>query len=741
MAATGRNLLLTLMGLNIGGAETHVLELALELKREGYHVVVASSGGVYEADLKAAGIPHYYAPMNNKKPASVLRSLSILCRVIRKENIDLVHAHGRIPAFLSGIVTKVMRVPFVTTAHWVFSTTGGLKYITNWGEKVLAVSEDIKTYLMDNYHVNPSDIYVTINGIDTEKFSPKTDVSGVMEEFGLSPDSKKIVYISRMDADRAAVAFQLVSVAEELAKAVPGLEIVIVGGGNVFGELSAEAEAVNRRAGRRIITLTGPRTDINRFANLADVFVGVSRSALEAMASQKPVIVAGNEGYIGIFDEDKLAVGIDTNFCCRGCDAATPERLLADCRKLLGNTAEENDRLGRYGRQMILDQYSVRRMTAENIKMYNSVLDGKRFDFAISGYYGYNNSGDEALLLAIVQSLRAIKEDARICVLSKNAARTQEEYGVHAVYRYNVPKLRRVLKSTKLLISGGGSLMQDVTSSKSLWYYAWVIRLAKRMGAKVMLYANGIGPILRRSNQRRAARALSGVDCITLRENGSLAALQALGLSTEHVVVTADPAMTLTPPPENRIRAILDREGIPSGCRLIGVGLRDWNRNCGNFEESIAKVLDYATETYGLTPLFLPFKYPDDIRIANSINGRLKRRGYVARGRYSSLDMLGLTGQCELMLAMRLHSLIYAAITGVPIIGLTYDPKVNAFVEYMGQDCLFDTRALSASELMRAVDKSQKDVEQIREKQHFRTEELKQKAAQNAVMAFSLIEE
>lgn len=735
------NVLLTLMGLNIGGAETHVLELALELKRQGFHVVVASNGGVYEKDLAQAGIPHYQVPLHNKSIRSVFTALHRLRKIIRREHIHLVHAHGRIPAFISGILAKFMSFRFVTTAHWVFATGGGLKYITNWGEKVLAVSEDIKTYLMDNYHINPSDIYVTINGIDTDKFSPETDASALVEEFSLQPDSKKIVYISRMDADRAAVAFQLVEIAEELDRAVPGVEIVIVGGGNVFEKLREQAEAVNARAGRRIVTLTGARTDINRFCALADVFVGVSRSALEAMAAQKPVIVAGNEGYIGIFDEDKLAVGIDTNFCCRGCETSTKERLLADCLTLLQNAPEETQRLSEYGRNIILDMYSVRRMAEENIKMYKSVLDGMRYDFAMSGYYGFDNSGDEALLLAIIRGLRAIRDDVRICVLSRDPAKTEAEYGVHAINRYNIFKMRRVLKKTRCLLSGGGSLMQDVTSSKSLWYYMYVMRKARRLGCKVMVYANGIGPILRDKNKRNAAHALREADCITLRESGSLTVVRELGAYGDNVCVTADPALTLEPPDASRVASILEQEGIAADGRFIGIGVREWDKNCPDFARIIAQTADYAAEKYGLTPLLLPFKYPDDIAIADEICGLLEHRGYVVRGRYTSIDMLGLVGRCEAMLAMRLHALIYAAVTNVPTVGLVYDPKVNAFVEYMGQDVMFDTKALELQKLTGAVDDIMQNREQIIQKQSLRMVELRQKAARNAQMAFELIGE
>lgn len=103
-----------------------------------------------------------------------------------------------------------------------------------------------------------------------------------------------------MDKDRAQLAFELVEIAPEIVKEFPDIEIVIVGGGNVFLELQKKTEEMNKRLGSRRIILTGGRTDIYKFAALGDIFVGVSRSALEAMACEKPVIVAGNEGYIGI---------------------------------------------------------------------------------------------------------------------------------------------------------------------------------------------------------------------------------------------------------------------------------------------------------------------------------------------------------------------------------------------------------------------------------------------------------
>ena len=109
--------------------------------------------------------------------------------------------------------------------------------------------------------------------------------------------------------------------------------------------------------------MTGGRTDINKIIAAGDIFVGVSRSALEAMAAAKPVIVAGNEGYIGIFSEDKLEKAQENNFCCRGCELSSGELLVRDIKQLLLNsTDEEKTELGAYGREIIFKYYSVKKM-------------------------------------------------------------------------------------------------------------------------------------------------------------------------------------------------------------------------------------------------------------------------------------------------------------------------------------------------------------------------------------------
>ena len=366
-------ILLVTMGMDIGGAETHILELAKELKRRKNEVFVISNGGKYVEELEQSGIEHIWAPLHNKKINNMTKSYKILEKVIKEKKIDLVHSHTRISSFICGKLQKKIKFPFVTSAHWTFKVTPLLKLMTNWGENVIAVSEDIKEYLINNYGVNEENIFVTVNGIDTEKFSKDIGYNDIEKEFNFVRDSNRIVYISRLDESRALVAKQLVNIAEKLNSQIENLEIVIVGGGDSYDEISKKVSEINERVGRKLIILTGARTDINKFAAAGKIFIGVSRAALEAMACEQPVIVAGNEGYLGIFEESKLDKGIETNFCCRGLEMSSEALLEKDIVELMSK--EDKGKYGKYNREVVKKYYSVEKMTDDCEKAYNKTLN------------------------------------------------------------------------------------------------------------------------------------------------------------------------------------------------------------------------------------------------------------------------------------------------------------------------------------------------------------------------------
>lgn len=736
----GLNVLLSLMQLDIGGAETHVVELAKELKRQGLNPIVTSKGGAYEKELEEAGIKHYCVPLQNKNPLNMYKSVRLLRRIIKEENIDIVHSHARIPSFILGKLQKRMKFPFVTTAHWVFKTGWGLKYITDWGEKSVAVSEDIKTYLMDNYNIPESDIQVTINGIDTDKFSPDTDCGGIRKELGIAETDTVIVYVSRMDESRSMVAKQLINICEDANEFIDDLKVVVVGGGDDFDNVKRAADAVNTALGRECVLMTGARTDINRLVSAADLFIGVSRAALEAMAAEKAVIIAGNEGYIGLFDETRLRVGIDTNFCCRGCAESTGELLLADIKKFFAMSDEEKRALEVYGRELIKKDYSVSRMAEDTMRVYDWALQ-KKDEILISGYYGFKNSGDDALLEAILNDIKRYKPSPNITVLSANPKETIKKYRVNAINRFNLIKILRHMKNAGLLISGGGTLIQDATSTKSLIYYLSIIRLAIRKNVRTMLYSNGIGPLKNEGNVKRVKKVLEKVDVITLRDPESGRALEELGIDKPKRLVTADPVFGISNISMERGATLLRKAGVPYGTkRILGVSVRKTKDTASGFEEAVAATCDYMAEKYGCYAVFIPMQPSKDEQISKNIIGRMKSDACILKERLSVNDMISAVSAMDVCIGMRLHSLIYATIGGVPLMGISYDPKIKSFMEYASQRLCVDVCELDAQKGMELADRLFAEYTAIKSGLEESYDKLKQKAEENGRIAMELYE-
>ena len=732
----GYKILMATMGLDIGGAETHIVELAKQLKTMGHDVVVVSNGGVYVPEIEAAGIRHYAAPLHRRSVGCMLQSMRILRKVIREEKPDLVHAHARIPGFLCGILHKRMKFPFVTTAHWVFQTGGGLRHLTDWGQRTVAVSDDIKAYLIREYGIPAQHISVTINGIDTRKFSPEVSGERVLQEFGLDPEKPVVSYVSRMDEDRALVARQLVEIAPELDRQVPGVQLLIAGGGNVFEPLKAMADQVNEKLGRRMIAMTGPRTDINEIVAAGDMFVGVSRAALEAMAAAKPVIVAGNEGYQGLFGPDKLEEARLGNFCCRGLELSEPRRLLRDVTEVLQMPADRLQGLGAYGRQVIFDYYSVRRMAQDCLDMYDQVCRSK-CRVLMSGYYGFSNAGDDAILQSIHESLCAASKDIEVTVLSNEPEQTSQRYGLNAVPRFNLPGVWRAVGRCDVLLSGGGSLLQDRTSTRSLLYYLSVMTLARLRGKKVMLYANGIGPVTRPANRKLVRRAVEKADLVTLRDHSSEKELRRMGVTRSDIHITADPVFTMEPADGERVDEILNAAGLAKDQPFVTVSVRSW-RGMGDFPEKLAAVCDHLYEKHGLVSLFVLMQPDHDRAISQQVQAAMKNPGLLLDQPLIPSEIMGVIGKSRLCLAMRLHTLIFAARTAVPLIGMIYDPKVSSYLEELDMPCAGDVTCFDSAYAIAQADELMADYEARCSALKARSARLSQSAAENERLLLEL---
>ena len=705
------NILMTTMQMGFGGAETHIYELALALKQNGHTVTIASAGGKYAEMLEAHGVRHVTLPLASKDPLSVLRAYTGLKKLLRAERFDLVHAHARIPAFVCGLLQKRLHFRFVTTAHWVFKVTPLWKKLANWGDLQMAVSEDIKQYLIDNYGQFADNIFVTVNGINTEVFSPTADPAPIVRELGLSDSHHRIVSVSRMDESRGKAQLCLAKAAEKLLAKYPDLEIVIVGDGvlsaerNLLTDVKAIAAELEAKYGRKIIFTPGLRTDTPAFIASGNIFVGASRAALEAMSVGKPTIVCGNEGYIGIFDESKREISAKTNYCCRGCGEVDEDKLYADICTLF-DTADRAS-LGAYCREVILSDYSAARTARDYEQMYRklpAVTADQRGNILISGYYGFGNAGDDSIAASIIQSIRAEDPQAKITIFCKSPKQSAKKYGARAIARFNIPAILREMQGAKLLISGGGNLLQNTTSSRSLFYYTTIIRLAKACGLKVFVYANGVGPVFGEKYEQSVLKTLALADKITFREPQSIDYVAALGFDRKKITLSADPALTLESATAERIDYIL-REVI--GDRFFAVSLRSFSSlrseevegmDEETFAALFAKEIDRICTSTGATPLYLIMQSSRDREICERVNALAEHKGYILPA-LTAPEILGVLSRCSLVIAMRLHLLIYGAAAGKPLLGVSYDKKVDSMLSYMGYEPPVRVSALGAGHL------------------------------------------
>ncbi len=732
-------ILMALMGLEIGGAETHVVELAKELKKIGHQVAIVSSGGAYEKDIENAGIRHFYAPLNTRNFSDMMESYNVLKGTIALLQPDIVHAHARIPGLLCHIISKSNSTfKFVTTVHGMFNPKGLMGKLTRWGSRQIVVSEDLKRYLLQNYkQTDEKNVTVSVNGINTERFSPEEKGESIVEEFGLNPKAKRVVYVSRLDKDVCSPIFSVLKVLPELLIEAPSTELVIAGDGDAVNEIREKAEAINKSVGRKVVVLTGPRTDIEKINGAATFCIGISRAILEAMSMAKPVILAGTYGYMGIFDKDKLSAAVNNNFTCRVTGTITEKALYDDMLTLL--TAEEDvlSKLGGFCREVVLESYSARRMAIDNVKMYKSALKGEGYDVSILGYYGFRNSGDDNLLHAITNSLRKRKEDININVFSKNPDETEKIYKVQATNRFSYREVKRALKNTNLFIMGGGSLLQDGTSIRSIIYYAWFLYMAKKYSNKTMLYANGVGPFVRNISKTITAKALKGVDLITLRDEDSEAELKKMGVY-KNVVVTADPVFSLD---ENLHSGagILSAKGVIKGDKYVCISPRKWGKQPEEFVENFSKLCDYIASNYGYKIVFLPMQYPYDARVIRSIQSGMSYPSVFLDTRHNAEEILSIIKGSEFVVGVRLHMLIYAAAVGVPGIGVVYDPKVSGFQRYIGQPYYIEPRSLSAGDYTSVIDDLIKNREETTTLLLEKSSLMREKAEETADMAIKLI--
>ncbi|MBM7614257.1 polysaccharide pyruvyl transferase CsaB [Alkaliphilus hydrothermalis] len=317
------------------------------------------------------------------------------------------------------------------------------------------------------------------------------------------------------------------------------------------------------------------------------------------------------------------------------------------------------------------------------------------------GYYGFQNTGDEALLQTIVGRMKKVRPKINITVLTYNEEETSKQYGVKAVNRNDMKKVLKAIKDSDVVISGGGSVLQDVTSSRSLLYYLAIIFTAKRLGKKVMFYGNGFGPITKGINKKICKYILDQVDVITVRDHPSKELMQSIGVK-KNIQVTADVAFGMELPTVEKVDKLLRQEGLDQSKKIVGISVRSW-KDHEDYKKVIAKMGDYLQKA-NHEVVFVPMHFPDDVNVSFQIADMMETKAKVLTNQYSPEELLTVISGLDLMVGMRLHSLIFAAIANVPMVGLEYDDKINSFLKLVNQRNAGRVESLDQIRLFTAID-------------------------------------
>ncbi len=674
-----------------GGAKSHVLQLVKELGKHIEVTLVSFRKGSFHDDAIAMGIDARII-----KTGNIIFDLRKTLKIVKSGHYDIIHAHGAKANMMATIIKHLTGIPVVTTVHSDYKLDYMHSLLKRFSFGVInmialrrinyhvSVSNNFKEMLIER-GFNPQRIYSVYNGIPFDNEIEPCTRGEFFRRFKVPfpEDCVLIGIMARLHPVKDHETF--LRAAAEVVKANPSARFLISGPGD---ELMPHLKQFADKLGlTSYVYFTGmvdrpfdffQSIDINVLTSISESFPYV---ILEATRVGK-VTVSTRVGGLG----DLIDSGVN-GYLVQPRDWKTLGKHLTE----LSLNKEKREHMGALLKEKAEREFSLKNMCQTQLSIYETILkseetvkkDGKLYDIAILGYYGYKNSGDEAILRSTLDALRKLDPEITLLVFSKDPRETKKVYHVDSVNRFNLLKVMKRLKKTRLFLAGGGSLIQDNTSTRSILYYLTVLKMAEKLGTRVMLFANGIGPIKRAFNRHCAGKTLNSLNAISLRDSESFNEIKALGISKPSIYVTSDPAILMEPSDKASINELMVKERIPQDKPLIGFSIRKWADS--DYLDQIAKIADYCVEHFGAHPVFMPMQYPSDYEISQSIRARMENSASVIEGMYRPEVMLGFTGRLELLVGMRLHSLIYGASQCVPLIGLVYEPKVDAFLKEVGQ--------------------------------------------------------
>ncbi|MBQ3107117.1 MAG: polysaccharide pyruvyl transferase CsaB, partial [Firmicutes bacterium] len=662
-------------GGDIGGGKTHILSLCKELSRDNDLQLISFRKGVLAQEGKEMGLN----VIETENGMMAQRDVKVALDAVDAFKPEVIHCHGARANMVGAIVGRKRKIPVMSTVHsdprldylgmpFKQHTFGTINNIAlRRMDYLVSVASDMQKRLISR-NFDPQRIFIVYNGLDfgTPEEAALVEKKRAAEQY---PKERVVVGIAaRLNPIKdISTVIRAVALAAETDDRIC---LKIAGSGeeeellrNLVKELHAEDRVefcgwVNDMKG------FFQDVDVNVLASLSETF---PYSLLEGAQVRCPA-VASRVGGI----PDLITHG-ETGFLFEPGDVKTFAGYLV---RLAGNPALRKE-LGEALYKKARDTFSLERMKKDQEEIYRTVIRRRsipegRNGAVLCGAYGKGNAGDEAILRAILMQLREVDPDMDFWVMSRNKEETRLSHKVNSFYIFNLFKFFSRLRKAKLFVNGGGSLIQDVTSSRSLLFYLFTLAAAKACGCKVIMYGCGIGPLINDKNRKKVTRVLNAKpDVITLRDSNSYEFLKELNVTRPRITLAADPVVNLTPASKGAVEAAFEAEGVPADAKKMGFCLRNWD-SFRNYE-AVAEAADYASRTYGVLPVFLPVEIPKDIAAAEKVTALMKEPFCACKNRHSAEELIGMLGSMEAVVGMRLHSLVFSAAGGTPTVGISYD--------------------------------------------------------------------
>ena len=696
-------------GGDVGGAKTHVIGLLEELSKHHEVELVCFVDGPFAREALEKGI--HTRVLKKRSLFHVARNLK---KYLKNKQFDILHCHGSKANVVSVLMGRAS-CPVLSTIHsdprldymgrpaanWTIGLMNrvALRIRDGW----VAVSDAMKER-MEGRGYDGGRMHTIYNGVSFPKKLPHLPRREYLKSLGLDWDDTCIIYGIAARIDPVKDMTTLVKAFAQTVAECPNARLLIAGIGDQEQEIKAlAAEACP--AGT--VHFAGWVSDMNSFYHALDVNMLTSISETFSYAITEgarmhcatictpvgglpKVVIDGETGYlVAVGDAEQMA-----------------ERMIA-----LARDPKLRARLGSAIYEKVKSEFSVEAMSKRQEEIYRSVLNRRRreaegrYGAVICGAYGKGNAGDDAILTCMIRQLRQQDPDLPITVMTRKPRQTAVQTGVSTVHIFNTLAAGRAMKRSQLYISGGGSLIQNVTSNRSLQYYLYSIRQAKRLGCKVMMYGCGIGPVNGEKYRSRAARVLEeNVDLIALRDRESLETLRAFGVRSPRVQVTADPALLMEGDDAAAQRFLSQNDLNPGGQYSLFV-LRPWD---GTQEKlaAICAAADYGWERYGLAPLFYTLEPGRDDEITRTAASMVKAPCQILPPIADGRALGGLMGRMALVVSMRLHALVFACARQTRVAAISYDPKVSGFMGYLGSECCVELGDVTEAAMKDLIDQA-----------------------------------